>query len=178
MTVRQWPWPGDGTIIRARKTALAYRNVAQELHATLRAVQGLYKRLDPRVKQWEPDEDAITTLDALLAKIDDPVRELDERIKMWGEDWHAEVPVTHHEDDLVGTEEAATILCVTRNTVDRMRNRGRISARLLQFPGDHGKRWYYLVGDLYKLQNEVRTRSSRKSPKTDKVHSDGSGDPK
>lgn len=178
MTTRQWPWPGESHVVRARKVALAYRNVARQLTTELLATQTLYKRLDRRLlDSWEPDQDTVKALDVLLANLGDQVHELDERFKQWGEDWHAEVPVAHDDDDLIDAIEAAKILHLAPHSISRIRCRGKIEGVFLRLPGDHSAKWYFKVSDVYRLQKERRPRDSRKPDATDTVGGDGSGDP-
>lgn len=175
---RQWPWPGDAPVVRARKMALAYRHLAQEQQARLNRIRELFTRFDERVLKWEPDEEAMAELRKILeAGPADAVDDLDRRFVSWGEEWHADFDITYEPDDLVATNVAAKILAINENTIGRMRINGRLEGHLIKKSGDHQKRWYFYVRDLYAVQEATRTRTSRKPDVTDKLHTDGRSDP-
>lgn len=185
MSTRKWPFPGDSNVARARKVALAYRSLAQQLADEINDLHTRIGKIDPRVLDWveSPPEDP--DLARSLKRIADtpaeergtPVAELDQRFKEWGEDWHAEVPVDYDEDDLIPQAEAAALVQLTPASLGRLRQRGRITAVRTKHPGDPGSgRFYYRVGDVYDLQRERRTRNSRDPDTTVTVPSSGSSD--
>lgn len=177
----KWPFPGDSPIVRARKTALAYRETARGLRAETQALYDIIRKVDPRVVEWVEDPDfrkLYSEIQAGNLPVDDPVRNLDARIHDWGEDWHADIEVTYDEDDWVPVKIAAKIVGVQRNTINRARLRGRITGKHIKQEGDPGDgQWTYRVGDLLALSSEPRTRDSRVKDRTDTVQSSGSSDP-
>lgn len=105
---KDWPFAGDAPIARARKVALAYRHIAQEL-----------------VDKYGADTEG------------DPVADLDERFHRWGELWiDTDRTVTYAADDWVTSQIAATILAVSQSYMSALRVHGRIKGRYIK--GKHG----------------------------------------
>lgn len=160
---------------------LAYRALAQKQGSELQQIRALYARLAgdgfPTGQQFL---EIYTKLDALMfppAPPDDDVTGLDERFKDWGENWHAEVAVTYGPDDWVTAVEAGELIHLAKNTINRLRTRGRISGKLVKNPGDSGSgKWYYKVSDVYALSSTMRGRAWRKTEKTDTVPDSGRSD--
>lgn len=137
MTV--WPFPGDSPVVKARKVALAYRSVAEELHKALLAHQ---------------------------AEAADPVADLDQRFRKWGITWHAEATIVHSDDDWVSAKEAANLVHLSKGAISRLRATGRLKG---EWRGYHDG-YYFRVGDVYALSNEVR---SRKLGSIDSINTNG-----
>lgn len=173
--MKAWPFPGESPVVRARKMALAYRNVAQQLQADHDRLVELFGRIDPRILDWIDDEETRKLLKN-LDKNPDLVGELDKRFREWGETWHAEVVVQYTDDDEVDAKEASKLIHVSANTINRARMRGRITGTFKKKTGDNMGRWYYVVADVYKLSTELRGRGWRRTEATDTVPSSGSSD--
>lgn len=171
---RKWPFPGDSPVVRARKTALAYREIARGMRAETEALAEAIRKIDPRIIAWIEDDDFTKLYKEIQAKaypMDNPIDALDQRIFSWGEEWHAEIEETYNDDDWITAKVAAKILGVAPNTVSRMRNRGRLAGRLeeKQFGDPGGGTFMYRYGDVIALSSEVRTRGSRVEEVTDTV---------
>lgn len=177
---RAWPFRGDSPVVRARKAALAYRQTALDLDAERRRLADLIARIEPRVVEWicaatpqfEEPYRAVTG-DAYLKA--EPVADLDRRLYEWGEEWHAEIRREAYDDDeMITGEEAAQLLGVAGNTVNRHRTRGRLAGEWIKQDGDATGRFYYRAGDVYRLSSDAR---SRKGESTVIVPDKGTGDP-
>ncbi|MET1007376.1 MAG: hypothetical protein ABWX96_17635 [Propionibacteriaceae bacterium] len=184
---RKWPFPGDSPIVRARKTALAYRQLAIANEKQRHHMVELIRRVDPRIVAWIEDDDFKRMYKAIHDDrlsfddelgVSDTVADLDQRIYEWGEDWHAEIEMDYGPEDMVDVHIAAKIVGVARATIGRARLRGRLEGTLSKIPGDPGGgTWLYKVADLHALSTERRTRGSRDDGQTDRVQSSGSSDP-
>jgi hypothetical protein len=181
-TRRAWPFPGDSSIVRARKAALAYRQMAADNEKLRQQLTEVVRRVDPRIVAWIEDDE----FKGLYKQIHDDsldvpstVDQLDRRLYEWGEDWHAVIKrEAYNDDDMINAVEAGEILGVNKNSINRMRNRGRLEGEWIKHDGDQNGRWYYRAGDVYRLSSEVRARASRDAGSTDKVHTDSTGDSK
>lgn len=179
MKKRTWPFPGDAQIVRARKVGLAYRHLATEVTAAEHHLLDLIAKIDPRIVEWIED-DEFKTVHKLAQtgahrEAKTAVTEMDERFWEWGEDWHANVVRSYDDDEWINIDEAAAILCLKAASVSRARARGRLHGKLVKEYGSNAK-WYFLAGDVYRLQNETRSRSSQPDATTDSIADSGSSD--
>lgn len=180
---REWPFPGDSLVARARKTALAYRQVGQDVEAERQILVDLIRSIDPRVIAWIDN----TNFQQLYKQIQDreypkvqPVAELDQRLIDWGQSWHApdadDTGAAHHDDDMINSTEAAKILTVAPQTITRMRTRGVLTGTWHKDAANAGGRWHFRAGDVYALLSERRSRGSRVEDTTDTLNDSGRSD--
>lgn len=179
-TRREWPFKGDSPLVRARKSALAYRQTAMDIEGALTVLVDVIREIDPRVVQWIED-DGFRNLYKQIQEgtfpPPSPVEALDRRLYDWGESWHAEIKRDAYDpDEWINGDEAAAILGIAAGTVNRLRNRGRINGKWVKDKGDANGRWYYLAGDVYRLSSDVRPRVSRKQRETVNVEANSTGD--
>lgn len=196
-----WPFPGDSPVARARKMCGAYRQVAQQQHQAACELRDAYlnqhkaaaalrealDKADTRLLSYDSPatleliKKALKELDAeqIPAAFDptDPVAELDERFSSWGESFHAE-QVDHYEmDDWVKASVAASLIHVSHKTINTLRIQGRIKGQWHQTLGPSGG-YLYLVADVYKLSETLRSRTWQKKPTVDTLNDSGRGDSK
>jgi len=162
-----WPFPGDSSVVRARKIALAYRQAAAEQMARANRMRAVLTAAKLRsLRAIDPDlAKQITEL--IKEKPADVVHEMDERFLKWGEKWHTPLRRTSYDpDEMLGAEEAAQLLSVQAATLLTMRRRGRIRGVYVRSQNPH---FEFKVADLYKLQSEMRGRNGGKSETTDNM---------
>lgn len=179
MSKREWPFPGDTVLIRARKSALAYRQLAQDYAAERQELVDVLRLIDPRIAAWveeQPFKTMYKNIQDGQYPGPDRVVELDERLYQWGEDWQVEGrPAVYDDEDQITAKEAGRILGVSANTVNTYRLRGRITGRYEKVAVG-GNRWMYRAGDIYDLSREIRGRNSPGGDTTVTVPSSGESD--
>lgn len=178
MPKREWPFPGDSPVARARKMALAYRSVAQEDDQLLAECAALLDAVDRRLIAFD-NPAVLTRINDILKKIQErpPSTELDQRFSDWGQDWHAEIPITYEQDDYITARQAAPLLNIDANTIGRLRIDGRIKGEWDPALGSRGG-WTYKVADIWELSTKLRGRNWRTKERIDRVNDDGSSDEK
>jgi protoporphyrinogen oxidase len=190
--IQEWPFPKDRPVHKARKMALAYRNIAEEQAALLQqyqaAVEIIHRAIDEADKRLlayrNPGtlgelEEALTVAKAALAATTagNPVTDLDRRFTSWGETWHCEQPANYEMDDYVRTATAAKLVHMSSKTLTTMRNNGRINAIFNPNTGATGGYWY-LVADVYALAASMPGRAWRSSRPADTLNANRTGDSK
>lgn len=188
--IHTWPFPNERPLGKARKMALAYRNIAEEQAALLdqyrAAVEIIHRAIDEADKRLlayrnpgtlDELEEALTVAKAALANTaaGNPVKDLDQRFTSWGETWHCEQPDHYEMDDYVRTATAAKLINISAKTLTTMRNSGRINAVFNPDSGTTGGYWY-LVSDVYALSATMRTRAWRTSRPADTLNANRTGD--
>lgn len=189
---KKWPFPEDSNVARARKMALAYRNVAQEQAALIdqyrtatQIIVDAVNQADRRLLAYDSPKTLAALAEALKnaqAALDNtgagnPVNDLDRRFTSWGEAWHCEQPTEYEDDDYVPTAVGAKLIGISAKTLTDMRNTGRIDAQFNEQTGIHGGYWYQ-VADLYTLARTMRGRAWRSSRHADNLNANGTGDSK
>lgn len=190
MTIRKWPFVGDKPVSRARKMALAYRNVAEELAAQVKALRDAadviakaVDKSDRRLLAYDSPQ-TLSELDQALKAVKaalelppagDPVKALDERFTSWGETWHCEQPVAYGMDEYVRTSEAARLIHISDKTLSHNRIHGKIKGVFERQSGATGGYWY-LVRDVYALGETLPGRSWRRKRPTDTLNASETGD--
>jgi hypothetical protein len=154
---RNWPFPGDGTVMRARKMYQAMHALATEQQRGVDLLRQLRATMSPRTPLRDQIDDVLDALDDM-----DDVAGLDKRFADWGEEWHIPQPDpgSFDEDDYVPTKIAATIIPLQRRHIAAMRVDGKIKGKWDDRVGPHGG-WTFRVGDLYRLSDEVRSRGGQ-----------------
>lgn len=176
MAQKQWPWPGDSPIVRTRKIALHYRQLAEEQQQRANNLQKLLSTVDLRtLRLMDPDlgEAVEEMLKVIGATSDNPVEVADRKFIEWGEDWHTPLEAEYGDDEWVPTKVAAKLLHVSEGTVTTQRLNGRIKGKWNKDPG-RTNGWYFLVSDLYRLQSELRGRDWRRREKVVRVTDESS----
>lgn len=179
MPPRKWPYPGDSPIARTRKMALAYRAVAEQQRDALLKAAHILGKVDRRLTAFD-DPAVLGEIDGLRTLIANTVAgvgDLDQRFSDWGEEWHAEIPLHHEEDDWITARQAAPLLDIAPNTVGRLRVEGRIKGIWDDSIGPRGG-WRYRVADVWELSTKLRGRKWRGTNTTDSISDNGSSDPK
>ena len=198
---KRWPFPGEAPVTRARKVALAYRNLARELYEALRALnegaqrqqraaaalREALEKADARLLSY----DSPATLEAIktaLKELDggekikdlppeDPILDLDNRFNSWGESFHAEQPDHYEMDDWVKASVAARLIHISDKTVNTLRVEGRIKGIWDKDVGSSGG-YLYKVEDVYALSLTLRSRTWQKKGSIDNLNDSETGDPK
>ncbi len=146
---------------RARKVALAYRARAEEHAAQARELRDLLAEINPTLLKFADTELAGRIQKAIKTTVED-VADLDQRFWDWGESWHCPSKQTYEPDDMLPAREAAPLIQVAANTLNRMRLRGRIKGH---WKGGKGTgvngQYLYRVRDVYQLSSELRGRGWR-----------------
>jgi hypothetical protein len=172
---KQWPFPGDLPVVRARKVALAYRQQALDYEAALNELYTLIAMLGPSII-GRTEGGNLHELPEKNDVLSPGVAGLDERFIAWGEKWHTSQPVPYDDDELVDLETASQILVVSAHAILRRIQNGTLVSQFMRRDGDHRKRHYFKAGDIYALQNDFPNRSnSLRARSTDKVGSNGQG---
>jgi len=189
---KRWPFPQDPPVTRARKMALAYRNIAEEMVALLDQYQAATRTIVDAVNQSDRRllaYDSPKTLTALAAALKsaqaaldattagNPVEDLDSRFTSWGETWHCEQPTEYDDDEYVRTIDGARLIGISPKTLTDMRNKGRVDAVFERRSSPTGSYWFK-VADLYALAATMRGRAWRTSRPTDTLDTNGTGDSK
>lgn len=176
--MRNWPFPGDSPVARARKMALAYRALAEQQDELIKAFVAIMHALDRKLIAFD-NPGTLAMIDHKLKKARElgGPSELDQRFSDWGEEWHAELPVTYEADDYITGRQAAPLLNINANTVGRLRIAGRIKGKWDPTVGSRGG-WTYLVADVWELSTKLRGRNWRTKERIDSIGSDGSSDEK
>lgn len=171
MPEKLWPWPGDSPVVRARKIALHYRQLAEDqqkrandLHHLLTAAVNLQS-----LRLVDPDmAEALEIILATGGPLTDAIAVSDRKFLEWGEEWHTPLEAQYDDDEWVPTRVAARLVHLAEGTITRMRLRGRIQGKWRKDPGSSNT-WVFKVSDLYKLQSELRARQWKPGPKTDSI---------
>lgn len=175
---RVWPFPGEVTIIRARKVALAYREAARQQHEAIKTLREALTKADTRLLAYDSPATLNAVKDAIKALGDgDPVAELDQRFTDWGETWHCEQPQHYEMDDYVKAKEAAKLIHVSAKTIQTLRMDGRLKGHWTTDIGTAGG-YLYLVADVYKLSSTMRTRGWRTKGSADNLNDSRRSDAK
>lgn len=162
-----WPFRGDSNVVRARKMALAYRQLAAEQQQRATRLRAVLTGADLKALRSIDKNLATRIADLLKEKVGDPVHEMDERFLNWGEQWHTPMERTSYdEEEELRTEEAAKLIQIAAGTLLTLRKRGRIKGTYVK---DQNPHFEFKVADLYKLQSELRGRNWRKGDPTDTV---------
>jgi len=190
VNIRQWPFPKDRAIHRARKMALAYRNIAEELNDILNTlatatttITGALEQADKRLLAYDSPKTltelhtALKNAQAALELIGDTnrVHDLDQRFTQWGETWHCEQPEHYEPDDYVRTSEAAKLIGISDKTMSSLRVHGKITGIFHKGSGATGGYWY-LVRDVYALAETLPGRNWRTKRPTDTLNDSETGD--
>lgn len=178
MTAKLWPFPGDSPVARARKIALAYRQVANELQHELEELRRLVEKIDERAIHWSAGDTVADELQAAKEQREtDRVAELDRRFVDWGETWHAEGSITYQDDDYLDAKEAGKLIQLSPEAINQARLRGRLPGIFdAVSPGARRGTWKYKVADVYKLSVERRPRGWNLNNATDSIRDSGRSD--
>lgn len=173
---RLWPFPGEAPVTRARKVALAYRQVAQQQHQILAVLSDALDKADTRLLSYDSPATLVAIKQALAGiPPADPVAELDKRFTDWGETFHCEQPAHYEMDDYVTAKIAAQLIHVGPNAVQALRVKGRIKGHWTPDLGTVGG-YLYKVRDVYDLSSKLRGRDWRRKESTDTLNDDGRSD--
>lgn len=162
--MKNWPFPGDAPVSRARKMALAYRALAQQQQEAREQILRVLEQLDRRLIAFD-NPGAVAIIDKAMGELaGDGVKELDERFTQWGETFHAEQPDHYEPDDYVKAKVAAQLINCAPKTISNLRIHGRLPGVWDPNIGSSGGYWYK-VSDVYETSSKMRSRSwRRKSP--------------
>jgi hypothetical protein len=175
--MRKWPFPGDIPLIRARKVALAYRNLALEHEQAVAVVRDVLEKFDRRLIAFD-NPGSVSELDKALQVIEaTTVKNLDDRFTEWGETWHAEQPDHYEPHEWVKGSVAAQLLHTSTKQISALRIAGRLKGKWDRDMNTNGGYWYR-VGDLYELSMKKRGRTSRTEGSADTLTDSGSSDTK
>lgn len=175
--MKKWPFPGDYPIVRARKMALAYRNLAEQQQAAHQRIREALENLDRRLIAYDNPASLAIIDQALKEFAATSVKDLDDRFTSWGEEWHADQPVTYEPDDMVKAKTAAQIMQVAPKTVSNLRITGRLKGVWDPDMGNSGGYWYK-VSDVWEMSTRLRGRNWRSKPPLDTLNDSGSSDSK
>lgn len=174
----KWPFPRDGISTRARKMALAYRQLATEQHQRAEAFRNVLASLDQRLLRFMDPDTAEAVAKLIAETTPDPVAELDQRFTSWGEKWHADIEVTYGPDDWVTSAEGGPLIQRHGATLNQMRLRGLIKGRWVKATAGKQPHWEYRVKDVYALQTQLKGQGWRAAGPTDTVADSGRSDSK
>lgn len=174
--MKKWPFPGDQPVIRARKMALAYRNLCEQQENAMRQVREVIAKMDRRLIAFD-NPASIELLNRALKELDNVTTtgELDARFTDWGEGWHAERPVHYEMDEYVKPTVAASILHISSKTISNLRTAGRLKGKWDPDLGTVGG-YSYKVSDLHDLSAKLRGRGWRGKGSTDTLNDSGRSD--
>lgn len=181
--MKQWPFPGEAPVVRARKMCLAYRATAEKLEAAKQDLLDALDVIDRRLIAFD-DPKALAALDRVQKTLDalPTVKELDDRFTDWGVDWHAEQLDHYDPDELVKPAIAAKLIHVAVGTVGALRIKGRIKGHWDPTISSTGG-YRYKVRDVYELATIMPGRGRRKRADsaepapTDTLNDSRRGDP-
>lgn len=183
MKMRRWPFPGDSAIARARKVALAYRQMSKDQLHELALFTKIIGDIDERIAGWIKDPEFQRVYKNIKAgdTSGETVDEMDKRFFEWGEEWHADVvrPEVYDDDEMINSHEAGGILGINFNHMSRLRIAGRINGEHQRPVGGGVGRWYYRAGDVYALSTKLRERGGRSwraKQSADSIQDNSTGD--
>lgn len=137
------------------------------------------KNLQPRDKKWPFDGDSPLARARRIAHMyrqglynvdPDSCAELDQRAKSLGEEWAAPRLVHYEDDQWLRPVHAADYLCVKPDALRLLRNRGRLTGKLIDGV------WHYRVAELRKVaEKRPRGESCNTPPPSDTVRGSTEG---